>query len=204
MINSNVPGIGAPEVRPYLPASGGSVAGYGMTAMENPSIMAQDTWTKGYDMARGAGSFLSQPTGGRQNPPLRQEPPAIQVGGPGLGQLPLDASATLYVEGIPADCKRREAAHIFRPFIGFKEVRLVYKEAKVPGGEQFVLCFVDFADARCATTALEALQGYKLDESDPTGPVLKLQFARFSASERRGGHRDDFGGGRNNSFNRSQ
>lgn len=46
--------------------------------------------------------------------------------------------------------------------------------------------------------------GYKLDESDPTGPVLKLQFARFSASERRGGHRDDFGGGRNNSFNRSQ
>lgn len=202
MVNSNTPGIAAPDMRPYGPASGGTVAGYGMPGMENPSVMPQDTWAMGYDTSRGAGSFLS-PTGQRQNPPFRQEPPAIQGGGPGLGLLPSDASATLYVEGIPADCKRREAAHIFRPFIGFKEVRLVYKEAKVPGGDQFVLCFVDFADARCATTALEALQGYKLDESDPNGSLLKLQFARFSG-ERRGGFRDDFGGRRINSFGRGQ
>eukprot|EP00250_Pteridium_aquilinum_P005855 c15882_g1_i1 orf=1353-1865(-) len=160
VMKRNVTGAGAP-IRAYLPATSSGVVGYGMTAMENPSIVAQGTWETGYEMARGSGLYLS-PDGGRQNPPLRQEPPATQVGGPGVGLLPPDSSATLYVEGIPADCKKREAAHIFRPFIGFKEVRLVYKEAKVPGGEHFVLCFVDFADARCATTALEALQGILL------------------------------------------
>ncbi|XP_057861022.2 RNA-binding protein 2 isoform X2 [Cryptomeria japonica] len=72
--------------------------------------------------------------------------------------LPPDASNTLFVEGLPTDCTRREAAHVFRPFIGFKEVRLVQKEPKRPGGDPLVLCFVDFADARCAATALEALQ----------------------------------------------
>lgn len=93
--------------------------------------------------------------------------------------LPSDASNTLFVEGLPADCTRREAAHIFRPFIGFKEVRLVQKEARRPGGDPLVLCFVDFSDARCAATALEALQGYKFDQTDRESSGLKLQFARF-------------------------
>jgi len=93
--------------------------------------------------------------------------------------LPPDASNTLFVEGLPADCTRREAAHIFRPFIGFKEVRLVQKEPRRPGGDPLVLCFVDFTDARCAATALEALQGYKFDETDRESTGLRLQFARF-------------------------
>ena len=28
-----------------------------------------------------------------------------------------------------------------------------------PGGDQFTLCFVDFTDPKCASIALEALQG---------------------------------------------
>ncbi|XP_031374083.1 RNA-binding protein 2-like [Punica granatum] len=44
--------------------------------------------------------------------------------------LPPDASSTLYVEGLPSNCTRSEVAHIFRPFVGFKEVRLVSKESK--------------------------------------------------------------------------
>ncbi|KAJ7570779.1 hypothetical protein O6H91_01G134900 [Diphasiastrum complanatum] len=72
--------------------------------------------------------------------------------------LPNDASSTLFVDGLPADCSAREAAHIFRPFIGYKEVRVVHKESKRVDGEKVVLCFVEFADAKCAATALEALE----------------------------------------------
>lgn len=55
------------------------------------------------------------------------EPDVLRAG---LDVLPPDASSTLFVDGLPQDCSRREAAHIFRPFIGFKEVRLVHKDAK--------------------------------------------------------------------------
>ncbi|KAH8971786.1 hypothetical protein BDL97_02G160600 [Sphagnum fallax] len=104
--------------------------------------------------------------------------------------LPPDASSTLFVDGLPQDCTRREAAHIFRPFIGFKEVRLVHKDAK-----RVVLCFVEFADPRCAATALEALQGYKFDETDHDSYALRLTFARHPGP--RGPARDDpYRGGR--------
>jgi hypothetical protein len=75
---------------------------------------------------------------------------------------------------------------IFRPFVGFREVRLVNKEPKhvselfdffqafvsslipfiflttfywQPGGDPIVLCFVDFAEATQAAIAMDALQG---------------------------------------------
>nr|GMD50237.1 RNA-binding protein 2-like [Ipomoea batatas] len=93
--------------------------------------------------------------------------------------LPPDASSTLYVEGLPPDSTKREVAHIFRPFVGYKEVRLVRKESKHRGGDPLVLCFVDFVDAACAATALSALQGYKMDEHDPDSPYLRLQFSKY-------------------------
>ncbi|KAJ9676931.1 hypothetical protein PVL29_022097 [Vitis rotundifolia] len=43
--------------------------------------------------------------------------------------LPPDASSTLYVEELPPDSTRRKVAHIFRPFVRYKEVRLVSKES---------------------------------------------------------------------------
>ncbi|XP_031263256.1 RNA-binding protein 2-like [Pistacia vera] len=52
--------------------------------------------------------------------------------------LPPDVSNTLYVEGLPPDTTRREVAHIFRPFVGYKEVRLVSKESKQRGGDPLI------------------------------------------------------------------
>ncbi|KAL0340951.1 UNVERIFIED_CONTAM: RNA-binding protein 1 [Sesamum radiatum] len=75
--------------------------------------------------------------------------------------LPPDASSTLFVEGLPANCTRREVCHIFRPFVGYKEVRLVTKESRHPGGDPLVLCFVDFQSPAHAATAMDALQGQK-------------------------------------------
>ncbi|XP_043690118.1 RNA-binding protein 2-like [Telopea speciosissima] len=103
--------------------------------------------------------------------------------------LPSDASNTLFVEGLPPDSTRREVAHIFRPFLGYKEVRLVNKEPKNHGGDPLLLCFVDFENPVCATTCLNALQGYKLDDHEPSSPILRLQFARFPGPRSGPAHR---------------
>nr|Q6JB11.1 RecName: Full=Protein MATERNALLY EXPRESSED GENE 5 [Zea mays]AAT09814.1 MEG5 [Zea mays] len=85
--------------------------------------------------------------------------------------LPPDASSTLYIEGLPANCTRREVSHIFRPFVGFREVRLVNKESRHPGGDPHVLCFVDFDNPAQATIALEALQGHVTDDVNVSAPA---------------------------------
>ncbi|XP_019413759.1 PREDICTED: RNA-binding protein 2-like isoform X2 [Lupinus angustifolius] len=99
--------------------------------------------------------------------------------GPETVPLPPDASNTLYVEGLPSDCTKREVAHIFRPFVGYREVRLVSKESKHRGGDPLILCFVDFENPACAATAMSALQGYKVDELHPESSHLRLQFSRY-------------------------
>lgn len=103
--------------------------------------------------------------------------------------LPQDASNTLYVEGLPPNCTKREVAHIFRPFVGYKEVRLVTKESKHRGGDPLILCFVDFVDAPCAATAMSALQGYKMDEDNPDSSYLRIQFSRHPGPRSGGGPR---------------
>ncbi|KAG5233678.1 RNA-binding protein [Salix suchowensis] len=103
--------------------------------------------------------------------------------------LPPDASSTLFVEGLPSDCTRREVSHIFRPFVGYKEVRLVSKESRHPGGDLLVLCFVDFLSPAHAATAMDALQGYRFDDHDRDSFHLRLQFARYPGARSGGGHR---------------
>ncbi|KAJ7965304.1 RNA-binding protein [Quillaja saponaria] len=103
--------------------------------------------------------------------------------------LPSGATNTLYVEGLPSNCKRREVAHIFRPFVGYKEVRLVIKESKHPGGDPLVLCFVDFVSPAHAATAMDALQGYKFDEDNRDSVNLRLQFARYPGARSGARHR---------------
>ncbi|KAM7268343.1 hypothetical protein ACFE04_010509 [Oxalis oulophora] len=71
--------------------------------------------------------------------------------------LPPDASNTLFVEGLSSNCSRRES-DIFRPFVGYKEVRLVSKESRHSGGDPLILCFVDFVSPAHAATAMDALQ----------------------------------------------
>ncbi|KAG5067390.1 hypothetical protein JHK86_011121 [Glycine max] len=123
--------------------------------------------------------------------------------------LPPDATSTLFVEGLPPNCTRREVARadIFRPFVGYKEVRLVSKESRQPGGDPLVLCFVDFLSPAHAATAMEALQGknvarvvqrktmnvnfagYKFDELDRNSVNLRFQFARYPGARSGGVHR---------------
>ncbi|KAJ9146147.1 hypothetical protein P3X46_028451 [Hevea brasiliensis] len=118
--------------------------------------------------------FRRQPSVDTMDRPVRETVP-----------LPPDASSTLYVEGLPPDSTRREVAHIFRPFVGYKEVRLVSKEFK-HRGDPIILCFVDFENPACAATALSALQGYKLDEHDRESNYLRLEFSRYPGP--RSGH----------------
>ncbi|CAN4085666.1 unnamed protein product [Withania somnifera] len=106
--------------------------------------------------------------------------------------LPPEASSTLFVEGLPANCNRREVSHIFRQFAGYKEVRLVIKESRRPGGNQFVLCFVDFVSPAHAATAMDILQGYKFDQYDRDSANLRLQFARRPGGRSGGGHRGNY------------
>ncbi|CAM0912530.1 unnamed protein product [Alopecurus aequalis] len=156
-------------------------------------------------------SYGAGPAGGSIRPPAganagyqADDRPVVAAGGRdgrnvGFGSgvseppLPPDASNTLFIEGIPTDCERREVSHIFRPFVGFQEVRLVNKEPRHPGGDPIVLCFVDFANAAQAAVAMEALQGYKFDEHDRNSPHLRLQFARFTGPR---GQSGPVGGGR--------
>ncbi|KAF3446071.1 hypothetical protein FNV43_RR11250 [Rhamnella rubrinervis] len=88
-------------------------------------------------------------------------------------------SNVLFVDGLPTDCTRREVGHLFRPFIGFREIKVVHKGPRHSGDKAMVLCFVEFVDEKCALTAMEALQGYKFDNKKPDSPVLRIQFAHF-------------------------
>ncbi|CAN6456153.1 unnamed protein product [Victoria cruziana] len=63
--------------------------------------------------------------------------------------VPSESTDILFVEGLPSDCTRREVSHLFRPFIGFKEIRVVHKEPR------------------------------RFDDKKPDSPVLRIQFARF-------------------------
>ncbi|KAL8498931.1 hypothetical protein ACS0TY_022042 [Phlomoides rotata] len=49
---------------------------------------------------------------------------------PDSNPIPAAESNVLFVDGLPTDCTRRELGHLFRPFIGFREIRVVHKEAR--------------------------------------------------------------------------
>ncbi|XP_075518243.1 nuclear speckle RNA-binding protein A-like [Primulina tabacum] len=103
-------------------------------------------------------------------------------------------SNVLFVDGLPTDCTRREIGHLFRPFIGFRELRVVHKEPRRRGDKAMVLCFVEFTDVKCALTALEALQGYKFDDKKPDSHILKIHFAHFPFPLPSEGEERRFGG----------
>ncbi|CAA7013485.1 unnamed protein product [Microthlaspi erraticum] len=130
--------------------------------------------------------FMMMRRGGVVLPPERERgfdpPESVERRNREPLPLPPDASNTLYVEGLPSNCSRREVAHIFRPFVGYREVRLVNKDSKHRNGDPIVLCFVDFTNPACAATALSTLQGYRMDENEPDSKFLRLQFSRNPGS----------------------
>ena len=59
-------------------------------------------------------------------------------------KTPSNASKTVYVEGLPCNTGEREVAHLFRPFPGYKQLRLIPRESK--DGQKVYLCFADFEE----------------------------------------------------------
>ncbi|CAN0892147.1 RNA-binding protein 2 [Linum grandiflorum] len=170
--NARDDGASLPMASREPPAMGGDGfarnmgGGMGGLPPVDPAVMGRPRPTGPPNM--GTNGFGGHPPG----------PNAMHRSGRDTVPLPPDASNTLYVEGLPHDCTRREVAHIFRPFVGYKDLRLVSKESK-HRGEPIILCFVDFVDPPCAATAMSALQGYRMDEHDAESSYLKLQFSRY-------------------------
>ncbi|KAF6154873.1 hypothetical protein GIB67_018310 [Kingdonia uniflora] len=138
---SQAPSLGSGEV------GGGSILG------EPPMISG------------GPGAYNSNiPSNGR---PMGYggSPPMDSMARPGreMISLPPDASSTLFIEGLPSDCTRREVS------------RILWSNR---GGNPIILCFVDFMDPPCAASAWRTLQGYKMDEHEHNSRILNLQFAR--------------------------
>ncbi|XAR57606.1 hypothetical protein NMG60_11025802 [Bertholletia excelsa] len=150
------------------PGLGGLTAGASIkgcpTPYEDLNLLGQRP-----DVAIGIGSGISD---------LVSERPGSLSKVDGL-PVPVRDSNILFVDGLPSDCSRREVGHLFRPFIGYKDIRVVHKEPRHSGDKAMVLCFVEFNDAQCALTAMEALQGYKFDDKKPDSPALRIQFAHF-------------------------
>ncbi|KAL6970665.1 hypothetical protein U1Q18_030360 [Sarracenia purpurea var. burkii] len=140
-----------------------SIKGYA-PPLQDPILLGQRP-----DVAVGIGSGIPDLINGRPGSSAKVE------------SLPIPGreSNILFVDGLPSDCSRREVGHLFRPFIGFKDIRVVHKEPRRSGDKAVVLCFVEFDDAKCALTAMEALQGYKFDDKKPDSPVLRILFAHF-------------------------
>jgi len=103
--------------------------------------------------------------------------------------LPPDASATLYVDGLPSDATEREVSHIFRPFTGYSSVRLLQKESKSNPNRTYNLCFIEFDNKFQATVAMNTLQGYRMDSNDSKG--LTISYAKSDRKEKRKSDRFD-------------
>ncbi|KAL9227227.1 hypothetical protein vseg_002947 [Gypsophila vaccaria] len=126
--------------------------------------------------------MISQKRGGSMGmsplPDVVYERPDSLRGVNGLS-LPSSESNILFVDGLPTDCTRREVGHIFRPFIGFKDIKVIHKEPRRSRDKAMVLCFVEFNDPKCALTAMDALQGYKFDDKKSESSTLRIHFAHF-------------------------
>lgn len=75
--------------------------------------------------------------------------------------------------GVPNDSTEREVSHIFRPFPGFINARLIPK--KTHQGRKYFFCFVDFEKVDQACIAKDTLQGYKFHNKDLSG--VRISFA---------------------------
>ncbi|MBA0740862.1 hypothetical protein Gogos_014047, partial [Gossypium gossypioides] len=142
-----------------------------------------DRYLRSTQLSSYSGSQSGRPMSGGMPGRAVDDPRMVGIGGLDPGQtikdrtigfgsgrpephLPPDASSTLFVEGLPPDCTRRE-----------------------PGGDPIKLCFVDFLSPSHAATSMDALQGYIFDEHDHDLVKLRLQFARYPGARSGGGHR---------------
>lgn len=188
----NLPGSGDQMVGGMM--QGGMGGGYGMQqqqpmgmgqGMDYPRDPRADMSNRG---SSGMGGGMTGPVAGGLGGPqpvgmgtgmVGAGGPAPRMGGPGdMMNLPQEATPTLYLDGVPFNIPKREIAHIFRPFEGFKYVRYVTRDSQKVEGEKINLIFVEFSTPAAAFNARETVQGYPLDLEDKNSPVLKISFAR--------------------------
>ncbi|XP_038695136.1 uncharacterized protein LOC119992489 isoform X2 [Tripterygium wilfordii] len=178
------PGIGAsiPDALNERPgAYGSNASGIGVHPEPVISGVTGIASAKGYPSPSGDSNLLSQ----RRNPTpgISADIPDAVTDRPSSLKNADDLSAKesniIFVGGLPTDCTRREVGHLFRPFIGYKDIKVIHKEARRSEDRAMVLCFVEFTDSKYALTAMEALQGYKVDDKKANSPSLRIQFAHF-------------------------
>ncbi|CDW87591.1 rna-binding protein [Stylonychia lemnae] len=109
--------------------------------------------------------------------------------------IPKHATNTVYIEGLPHDTSVREVARkfillikyqqsldIFRPFIGFKELRLIPRSSK--DGQKVHIAFADFESTFQTTMVINTLQGYRFHKDD----IIGLQFSYAVENNKHGNH----------------
>jgi U1 small nuclear ribonucleoprotein A len=89
-------------------------------------------------------------------PPLSQVP-YPRGAKPMLPEAPAPPNSILFVQNLPHETAPMSLQALFSQYLGFKEVRMV--EAK-PG-----IAFVEFADEMHSTVAMQALQGFKIQQN---------------------------------------
>ncbi|KAE8694283.1 MEG5 [Hibiscus syriacus] len=167
-----------------------------ITSDSDPFGSAYDRYLRGTQLSSFSGSHSARPMSGGMPRRSVDDPHMVGIGGVD-GQTIKDRTIGLAVEDLnlpfllmhPAlstwrvclqivHAEKFPLTDIFRPFVGYKEVRLVTKEPRYPGGDPIKLCFVDFISPSHAATSMDALQGYIFDEHDHESVKLRLQFAR--------------------------
>eukprot|EP00629_Pelagomonadales_sp_RCC1024_P009407 CAMPEP_0119267322 /NCGR_PEP_ID=MMETSP1329-20130426/5517_1 /TAXON_ID=114041 /ORGANISM="Genus nov. species nov., Strain RCC1024" /LENGTH=210 /DNA_ID=CAMNT_0007267243 /DNA_START=92 /DNA_END=720 /DNA_ORIENTATION=+ len=121
--------------------------------------------------ARGGGAKRPRDDAGHTGPPPARPRPPL----PGAEV----ATHTLFVSGWPPDCGPREASHIFRPFPGFRGLRM--RPQREPSAGKGPLAFVDFDMPNEASVARRAVDGYPLNyapSGEAVGPRLRVEFAK--------------------------
>ena len=88
-----------------------------------------------------------------------------------------NATKIVYVEGIPYGATEREIAHIFRPFPGFQNIRIIPKEKN---GKKTIICFVDFENIIQSTLCIQTLQCYRFDKNDIIGLYFSYGISKNS------------------------
>ncbi|KAL7150848.1 hypothetical protein ABFS83_05G141500 [Erythranthe nasuta] len=98
------------------------------SSFDDPNLLVRQR-----DVVSGTSSGIPDVSYERPNSMLRTDGPPVSAG----------ESNVLFVDGLPTDSTRREIGHLFRPFIGFRELRVVHKEPRRRGDKAMVLCFVE-------------------------------------------------------------
>lgn len=108
-------------------------------------------------------------------------PGAVAVMQPAAAAPGAGTNCTLYVESVPADATEREMSHIFRPFPGFRSLRLIARGGD-SAAEVSPLCFVEFANTAAAAAAQAVLQNYVMDLQATKPRTLRVSFARSNTA----------------------